>query len=293
VPTTYYIHRKDRKILSPEIYVKVEERKSEYVRCEKMFDSCAFCKIATSCCGDLKRAAGWYFIDDLIDKYSDEAHVWDSQWECRVPYQGDLAFSVFDRDKSTKTITYTPGWDTYCGMDFGWNAPFYAVWFQLDWYGNVYIFDEYSVRKTIAKDYGLVLATRGTTIDGSFVRYRGVEFHGDPAGKSGNEVSGLSPIAELKKLYNIKVHTKKIKPNNRFNLIRKKMVGNNGETQLFIDPDKCPILYQALASAQLEKSADGKEVSEAIVRDNDVIHAIDGFSYAIANVFKICRMVGR
>ena len=288
----YYIHRKERKLLNSEEFIKIKDKKDEYVRYE-MFDGCQFCQLATTCCGDLKRANGWYLIDDLLNKYSEESHMWDSQWECRLPYQGDLAFSVFDSEKSCKTITYNPNWDTYCSMDFGWAAPFYAVWFQVDWYGRIYIIDEYMVRNTIAKDYGKVLYNRGMNINGNYIRYKNVKFHGDPAGKSGNEVSGLSPIAELKKLYQIDVKTKKINPTARFNVIRKKMIGNNGETDFFIDKDKCPVLYQAICAAQLKKNIEGQEASEEIVRDDNVIHMIDALSYGIANVFKISFMVGK
>lgn len=286
--TIYYINKKARKILSPEDY-SLEKDRNGYNR-YIMFDKCINCKIAPTCNGDLKRANGWYLIEDLIDKYEEEEHVWDSQWECLTPYQGDLAFSDFDSDKSAKDITYNPNWDTYCSVDFGWAANFYACWFQIDYRGWIYFIDEYTVNKTLTKDYGKILATRGTKIKENKIIYRNVEFHGDPAGKSGNEVSGLSPIEELWNLYKIKVKTRRISPNDRFNFIRKKMSGTAGVPELYIDSVKCPVLYRAFCSATLEKTTDGKEQSENIVRDENM-HAIDGCSYGIANVFNIKKAV--
>lgn len=285
VDTTYYINKSKREIITPEEYFSLSD-KLEYKRFE-MLNKCQECTLAPSCTGDLKRATGWYLIDDLIDKYTEEEHVWASQWECLEPYRGNVAFPEFDSTKSERELTYNPNWPIYCTMDFGWSAPFFATWFQVDHHGWIYFIDEYSVSRTLAKDYGKVLKERGATLENDrFFKYIEVEYHGDPAGKSGNEVSGLSPIEELKRLYSIYVKTRKIKPNDRFNFLRKKMSGVKGKTELYIDKTKCPLLFEAFSAARIKETKDDQEKSEELKRDKN-IHGIDAASYGIANVFQI------
>jgi hypothetical protein len=276
VPTTFYINSSKRSLISPKKFLNlVEAEQSGYNR-YKMFNKCVKCELAPSCRGDLKRASGFYAIDDLINKYINmPTESWESEWECRIPSMGDLVYSCFDENFHVRPHEYDPALRTYCGIDFGY-VNFYAVWFQVGINGEIYIFDEYSDPRTITEHRAGIMRERP---------YYNVKYWGDPAGaRMRDEVSGLTAVQEYKH-NGIMINTRNVDPKNRQRFLRNKMKIVDGRTHFFVDSKKCPIFYKSILSYHFRKDRDGL-ITDEPVRDMSA-HALDGLEYSVVGCFGV------
>lgn len=290
--TIYWINRKKRSILTQEQYQNLlsvgddPKIRAGYVQ-KTLRNRCVNCILAPSCQGDLKQSNGYYLIDDLIDKYIEDVAVWDSQWECRRPYAGELTYDEWDTDMHASTkIKFLPELEVYCAIDFGYNCPFYACWFQVEPLGRVRVFKELQTRKKLVKWIGPELKKIASSLGVK------VNYYGDVAGKRSNEITGTSPIGELKKQHGVRIIAKRIHIIDRVNTLRSKLIDAEGGPGVVVDPG-CEYLVEAFETNHLpgEDELTGKESDEKPIKDNKE-HPLDAFSTGLAHVFHKGRVRG-
>lgn len=291
-PTKYWVNRKKRSILTDSQFqaittdVSDPKKRAGYIQ-RTMRNRCINCILASSCQGDLKKGDGYYLIDDLIDKYIEDVSVWDSQWECRRPYAGELTYDEWDTDANVMRVSFLPELEVYCGIDFGYNCPFYACWFQIEPLGCVRVFKELWERKKLIKWIGPKLKEISSKIGVK------VKYYGDVAGKRTNEISGTSPIGELKKKYGIYVRARKIHIVNRVNVLRARIIDAEGKPGLVVDSEACPKLVEAFETNHLPSLDDitGHENDEKPIKDNKE-HPLDALGTGLAHLFSKISMKG-
>lgn len=286
-PVKLWVNRKKRSVLTDTQYKSLETAKQRagYIE-KKMRSRCVHCILAPSCQGDLKRADGYYLIDDLIDKYIEERSVWDAQWECRRPYAGELTYDEWDTDIHARKVPHLPELVVYCGIDFGYNNPFYACWFQIEPLGRVRVFKELWVRQKLIKWIGPRLKKEAINLGK-------VEYFGDVAGKRKNEITGTSPISELRKKHGITVKARKIHIVDRVGALRSRIIDEGGGPGIIVDMEKCPHLVEAFETNHIpsEDELTGKDTDEKPIKDNKE-HPLDALGIGVAHVFHKGSMKG-
>lgn len=83
-----------------------------------------------------------------------------------VPMPGSgLIYPVNDNDIKIDPIVIPPHWPRICGVDFGWEHPFAAVWVAWDRDSDTaYVYDVYSVRKERPTTHCAAIRKRGEWI---------------------------------------------------------------------------------------------------------------------------------
>lgn len=290
-PTVYWVNRKKKSVLTQVQYDSMASgegirRKAGYSK-RDMFNRCVNCILAPSCQGDLKRSEGHYLIDDLIDKYIEDLSVWDSEWECRRPYSGELTYEDWDTEMHATKVPFLPELEAHCAMDFGYNCPFYACWFQVEPLGRVRVFKELWERKKLVKWLGPKLNETARKLGVK------VTYYGDIAGKRKNEISGTSPIGELRRKHGIHVKAKKIYIVNRIDVLRSRLVDAEGNPGVIVDYQNCPHMVEAFETNRVPSidELSGKESDEKPIKDNRE-HPLDALGTGLAHVFHRTTMTG-
>jgi hypothetical protein len=288
VPTTYYINKPAQAVISEARFKQNAQSYGGYYK-HAAFDKCEHCALLFSCCGDLKRADGYYTIDDLLDKVSAEKSVWVSQWECGQPYKGGLVFPMFDTTLHCKPVVYDPRLPLYCSMDFGFAQMYYACWFQVTPLGHIYVIDEYATNNKILDHIAYELKNKyKEDADGKkhYYHHR-CKYHGDPySGSQRDQIVGLNPRHWLWKRHHIKVILRRVNERNIQEFIRTKLIGLNGVPHIYINREKCPLLVNAFTAYHLKVDRFNNPTEEP-EKDGVNDHPIDGFKYGVVNVFNI------
>ena len=114
---------------------------------------------------------------------------------CNRPNLDNAVFPEFNPKTHVKDIEYTESLPLYRAIDFGFVNPFVCLWIQVDDNGCVYVIDEYIRSRATIDVHGKEMIKRmpGTenSVKATFC---------DPAGAGRNDVTGTSPVKELRSL---------------------------------------------------------------------------------------------
>jgi len=207
------------------------------------------------------------------------------EFEASFESFGGQVFPMFSREKHTGDVAFKPELDYFLGMDFGWSAPTFANFIQVDLQENVFVFDELARRETPIQKFGELI--RAKTIPGQqekkLPRDPDVIFC-DPAGDAKTEAAGTSSVYELRQA-GFTVKYKRKYPGiiqDRVTLIRKWLL--NGK--LKIDKTRCPLLIQALEMYRYPDPKNGIN-SELPLKDGVSDHPVDGLGEFFINRFPV------
>jgi terminase large subunit-like protein len=246
---------------------------------EKCVDrSCGQCKLNEYCMGRAKDAAGYFKIDDCISQMRRSSKAaFETEMLCMRPSLDNAVFAEFDPAVHVKAVEYNEGLLTYRAMDFGFVNPFVCLWIQVDDEGCVYIIDEYvRVKATIGVHAKEVLKRTPCTekmVAGTFC---------DPSGAGRNDVTGTSPVKELRAA-GMKVRYKKSSVLSGIELVRHAIRSCDGVVGLVISP-KCVRLIGALRCYHYPDASRRGGASEVPEKDGVHDHPIDALRYFFVGV---------
>jgi terminase large subunit-like protein len=161
---------------------------------------------------------------------------------------------------------------TYRAMDFGFVNPFVCLWIQVDDEGCVYVIDEYvRAKATIgvhAKEVSKRTPCKEKMIAATFC---------DPAGAGRNDVTGTSPVKELRAA-GMRLRYKKSSVLAGIELVRRAIRSGDDVVGLVINP-KCVRLIEALRCYHYPDVSRRGGPSEVPEKDGVHDHPIDALRY--------------
>jgi len=164
-----------------------------------------------------------------------------------------------------------------CGMDFGWSAPSYVCFANIDAQENVSVFAEYIRRETPIPTIALAIKGMAPGRVPSLIAC-------DPAGAAKSEAMGLDAISELRSFFGWE--TVRYRANypgviqDGVNVIRKWL--RNGKLRV---SKTCPHLIQALEMYRYPDQRDGVQ-SELPLKDGISDHPCDALRMLMAYRFR-------
>jgi hypothetical protein len=184
-------------------------------------------------------------------------------------------YPEFDYQTHVKDdIKYNPALPTYVSWDFGLRDATSLIFYQIDPYNNVFVFDE--------------LENSGKTIDWYAKRFKEKNYptrahYGDPAGKQKNLITGYSVIQELSSKFGINVITRAVSVIDKIRAVRKFLKGSAKGPRLFVS-SKCVNFIDCITNYKYPDAKEGKELSETPVHDW-TSHSMNSFEYFVINKF--------
>ncbi|AQT66961.1 Terminase-like family protein [Anaerohalosphaera lusitana] len=234
--------------------------------------SCSTCPLWGYCGGKARHADGYLKIDDCITQMKRSSKAgFESEMLCRRPSIENVVFADFEPAVHVKPVAYDPDLPLYRTLDFGFVNPFVCLWLQTDAEGNVRVIDEYQrSRATIASHAEQLkqrTPCREEQVAATFC---------DPAGAGRNDVTGTSPVRELR-AYGILTKYRRSGILEGVELIRRALRRGDGKSSLVIDP-RCVRLIEAM---QCYHYPDDVRRRGAELPDKDGVydHHIDALRY--------------
>ncbi len=242
--------------------------------------SCSQCPLAGDCGGRAKEACGYFRIDDAIQQMQRSSRsAWESEMLCIRPSVQDAVFGDFDASAHVREVDYDPNLPLYRAIDFGFVNPFVCLWVQVDGSGTVRVIDEY-VRSRASIEANVTAVKAGTPcheerVAGTFC---------DPAGAGANDVTGTSPVKELRAM-GIEARYRKSGILEGVELIRRALRDGEGRSKLIVSP-RCVRLIEALECYHYPDGA-AKELPQ---KDGVYDHPIDALRYFFVNYQRSWKM---
>ncbi len=237
--------------------------------------NCSQCVLWSDCLGRAKQAAGYYRIDDAIaqKRRSSEA-AWQSEMLCRVPNRQDVVFTEFHPARHVREILYDANLPLFRTIDFGFSNPLACLFIQVDAEEKVYVLDEHLKSRTTLTEHARLIRQQ--------YPYPVTMTYCDPAGRQQNEITGTSPVTELKAL-GIETQSRPSHILDGIELIRGFLAPALGRARLFISP-KCEHLIRAFQGLHYQRQSSGR-LAELPEKDGVHDHVIDALRYFFVNRF--------
>ena len=156
--------------------------------------SCSRCPLNGDCQGRARKADGYLKIDDCISQMRRSSRAaFESEMLCARPSLENVVFAEFNPDIHIAPIEYNPDLPLYRAIDFGFVNPFVCLWIQIDGNSTVKVIDEYIKSRMTIDTHADEIKNR---MPGGEERV--VATFCDPAGAGVNDVTGTSPVWQLK-----------------------------------------------------------------------------------------------
>lgn len=156
---------------------------------------CGTCGLLTECGGRAKTEAhGFVPVDDVLRiKRRMSVESWETEMLCKRPSREGRVFPRFSRETHVRAFApgEIPGLVLSLGVDFGFAAPFVALWVGRGESGMVYVADEYVVKEKAVEEHHRAL--KAHALPATLIRC-------DPAGNGRNEQTTKSTIKVLREL---------------------------------------------------------------------------------------------
>ncbi len=230
---------------------------------------CDGCALWEECRGRAKtQCSGFIPIDDAIRmKARVSRETWDCEMLCLRPSTRGRVFPAFDE------LVHIREWDwtssRIClAIDFGYAAPFVALWIAEQAGGTIHVFDEHSQRERTVAQHKKAIASRPWP--------RASRVYCDPAGSARSGQTAASDVQLLRDAGYL-VRTRPSRIADGLEQIRCALRPATGEPRLFIDP-RCVKLIAAMRSYRYPDSG-----GEAPLKEGEHDHPIDALRYYFVN----------
>lgn len=239
--------------------------------CEPARD-CSTCALSPECGGrakltwpgtDIPQADGFLSVDDVLrikNRLSQEK--WEAEMLCLRPTRDALVFPSFN--PAIHVREFTPTFPLSLGVDFGFAAPFVALFIGVDAKGVVHVADEYLIKGMTVTEH-----TQKLLDHPSHAR----TIYCDPAGRSRNEQTGKSSVNVFRDAGFV-VHCRGSQIQEGIEQIRLLCRDANGQSRLVVHP-KCTQLLKALRQYHYPKTG----LRELPEKDGENDHPIDALRY--------------
>ncbi len=236
--------------------------------------SCSRCPLNNDCQGRARKANGHLKIDDLLTQMRRSSRAaFESEMLCLRPSLENVVFAEFYPDTHIAPVDYNPDLPLYRAIDFGFVNPFVCLWIQVDGSGIVRVIDEYvKSRQTIDVHADEIKSRQPYKEDNVVATFC------DPAGASVNDVSGTSPISQLRQA-GIKLRYRRSSILDGLELIRRVLRSGDGKSSLIISP-RCGRLIEAMQCYHYPPSGPADELP---LKDGIYDHPIDALRYFFVN----------
>lgn len=240
---------------------------------------CSQCPLWGDCAGKAKNAAGYLKIDDVIDQMRRSSRAgFESEMLCLRPRLDGVVFDTFNPDTHVRKTAYNPELPLYLAMDFGYSSPFVCLWVQVGGDGTVRVIDEYmQTREGIVRHGKAVLARTPGGVDAITKAFC------DPAGAQHSQVTGTSPVEELKALGIQCLHRPSM-IDEGVELVRAALKAGDHSSKLLIDP-KCGKLIEAMRCYHYPANV-AQMTKETPKKDGVYDHPIDALRYFFVNYLR-------
>jgi len=246
--------------------------------CEPERD-CATCGLLGECGGRAKTEAhGFVPVEDILRiKKRMSIESWESEMLCRRPSREGRVFPRFSRKTHVREFdaSQIAGLELSLGVDFGFAAPFVALWIGRSPSGMVYVVDEYLVKETTVDEHHLALRAHALPTTTIFC---------DPAGNGRNEQTAISSIKALRSLGWV-VKSRRSGIHEGIELIRALVCPGSGkveDSRIVVHP-RCRKLIAALCQYHYPKLTRDELPKKDGVHD----HPIDALRYWLVNEFSV------
>jgi hypothetical protein len=235
--------------------------------------SCSRCPLNSDCQGKARRAKGHLKIEDVLAQMRRSSRsAFESEMLCIRPSLENVVFAEFEPDVHIAAVDYNQNLPLYRAIDFGFVNPFVCLWIQVDGDGTVRVIDEYvKSRQTIDTHADEIKNRTPCGEDNVTATFC------DPAGAGVNDVSGTSPVSQLKAA-GIKLRYKRSSILEGIELIRRTLCSGEGKSSLIISP-RCGKLIEAMRCYHYPPSGS----IELPLKDGIYDHPIDALRYFFVN----------
>ncbi len=243
-------------------------------RCEPE-RSCDGCTLWDECGGRAKtKSSGFISVADAIAmKGRVSKETWEAEMLCQRPSTRGCVFPTFDEAVHVKPFGGKTG-DWAIGVDFGYAAPFVALWIAING-EQVHVVDEYLQRGRTVPEHAAEMKRR---------QWPARKVLCDPAGAAIVGQTGDSDVGVLR-ASGFAVRFRSSRITEGLELIRRRLCPADGSgPTLFIDP-RCRQLIVAMRSY-----AYGERVGENPHKDGTYDHPIDALRYALVNLARAERV---
>jgi hypothetical protein len=236
--------------------------------------SCSRCPLNSDCQGKARKAAGYLKIEDCLAQMRRSSRsAFESEMLCIRPSLENVVFAEFDPAVHIAPVSYNQNLPLYRAIDFGFVNPFVCLWIQVDGEGIVRIIDEY-VKSRLTIDVHADEIKNRTPYKEDNV----IATFCDPAGAGVNDVSGTSPVFQLRAA-GIKIRYKKSSILEGIELIRRSLRSGDGKSSLLISP-RCGRLIEAMQCYHYPATGPADELP---LKDGIYDHPIDALRYFFIN----------
>ncbi len=235
--------------------------------------SCSRCPLNSDCQGRARKANGYLRIDDCLAQMRRSSRAaFESEMLCLRPSLENVVFAEFEPDVHIGQVEYNPSLPLYRAIDFGFVNPFVCLWIQVDEKGAVRVIDEYVKSRITIDGHAEEIKNRKPFIEDNIIAT-----FCDPAGAGVNDVTGTSPVFQLKQA-GVKLRYKRSSILEGIELVRRALRSGDGASNLIISP-RCGRLIEAMQCYHYP-SVGGEELP---LKDGLYDHPIDALRYFFVN----------
>ena len=235
--------------------------------------SCSRCPLDSYCGGKAKKAAGYLKIDDCITQMKRSSRsAFESEMLCARPSLENIVFAEFEPKIHIVPVAYNQSLPLYRAIDFGFVNPFVCLWIQVDDNGTVRVIDEYVKSRMTIDMHADEIKNKTPYSENKVI----VTFC-DPAGVGVNDVTGTSPVSQLKQA-GIKLRYRRSLILEGIELIRRALRNGDGSSNLIISP-RCGRLIEAMQCYHYPPTGS----IEMPLKDGVYDHPIDALRYFFVN----------
>ncbi|MGA2915781.1 MAG: hypothetical protein ABSE89_07115 [Sedimentisphaerales bacterium] len=235
--------------------------------------SCSRCPLNNDCRGRARKASGYLKIDDVLAQMRRSSRAaFESEMLCLRPSLENVVFAEFEPDVHIASVDYNPALPLYRAIDFGFVNPFVCLWIQIDGNGTVRVIDEYVQSRQTIDVHADEIKNRIP-----FSEERIIATFCDPAGAGVNDVTGTSPVFQLRKA-SVILRYKRSSILEGIELIRRALRSGDGRSNFVISP-RCGRLIEAMQCYHYPQ--EGAE--ELPLKDGIYDHPIDALRYFFVN----------
>ncbi len=236
---------------------------------------CRSCVLHPECRGRAKeRTSGFISIDDAVRmKGRVSIETWESEMLCRRPSTRGRVFASFDEDVHVRAFVGEAR-DVAIGVDFGYAAPFVALWIVTS--GDVHhVVDEYLMPGRTVPEHAAEMSSRPWAATRVFC---------DPAGAAVVGQTGASDAAVLRRAgFRVRFRASRIAEG--LELIRRDLKPADGSApRLLIDP-RCKRLIDAMRAYRFPETG-----GETPLKDGVNDHPIDALRYALIHLARPTKL---
>jgi hypothetical protein len=235
--------------------------------------SCSRCPLDSFCGGKARKAAGYLKIDDCIAQMKRSSRTaFESEMLCARPSLENVVFAEFEPKIHIAPVEYNQNLPLYRAIDFGFVNPFVCLWIQVDDNGTVRVIDEY-IKSRMTIDFHADEIKNKTPYSENKV----IVTFCDHAGVGVNDVTGTSPVSQLKQA-GMKLRYRKSLILEGIELVRRALRSGDGSSNLIISP-RCGRLIEAMQCYHYPPTGS----IEMPLKDGIYDHPIDALRYFFVN----------